>query len=393
MSQPSLFTRQFWILCISSVLFMASFGMLLPELPEFLDRMGGQEYIGLIVGLFTLAAFFSRFFSGRLADQNGRIKVMVIGTIVTVVAGVGYLLIWSIPAFLVLRFFHGLSTGFRPTGSTAYLTDVAHPSRRGEALGILGVAGSTGMALGPVLGSVLRVEWGYEYMFIGSTALGLISLWLTLLLKETLPNPRPIKLADLNIFKGQVVDFSSWPSSLYLLPVAFTFGVFLTVSPDYVASLGFVYKGSFNAIIVVSSILVRLFAGKASDKYGRIPLLIIGGLFLMIGMAVIAMAQDAFTVSLGGILYGISVGFNMPTVFAWTADLSKPGKVGLALATMLMALEIGIGLGAVVSGHIYSGNVNLIPFDYWLCVFAGGLGVLFLLIYRSRFEKPSVNEF
>ena len=372
---------------------MASFGMLLPELPEFLNRMGGQEYIGLIVGLFTLAAFFSRFLSGRIADNNGRIKVMVIGTIVTVVAGAGYLLVWSIPAFLALRFFHGFSTGFRPTGTTAYLTDVAHPSRRGEALGILGVAGSAGMAMGPVAGSILKVEFGFEYMFIGSTILGLASLWLTLLLKETLPNPRKIVLSDLNPFKGQVLDFSSWPSSLYLLPVAFSFGVFLTVSPDYVASLGFVYKGSFNALIVVSSIGVRLFAGKASDKYGRIPLLIIGGFFLMVGMAVIAMAQDAFTVSLGGVLYGISVGFNMPTIFAWTADLSKPGKVGLALATMLMSLEIGIGLGAVVSGHLYNGNVNLIPFDYWLCVVGGGLGVLFLLFYRLRFEKAGVNDF
>ena len=66
---------------------MASFGMLLPELPGYLETYDAGHLIGWIVALFTMGAFFSRFFSGRIADRAGRKPVMLFGTAVTALAG------------------------------------------------------------------------------------------------------------------------------------------------------------------------------------------------------------------------------------------------------------------------------------------------------------------
>ena len=103
---------------------MASFGMIMPELPGYLDLMGAGHLLGYIIGLFTLGALVSRFFSGKIADRAGRKIVMVFGTGVTAIAGFLYVLLGAVPdystvmlgvwLFLALRFFHGLSTGFRP---------------------------------------------------------------------------------------------------------------------------------------------------------------------------------------------------------------------------------------------------------------------------------------
>ena len=362
---------------------MASFGMIMPELPGFLTALGRPDLIGWIVGLFTAGAFFSRFISGRVADAAGRRPVMLFGTWVTMVAGLGYIgLGWAnatlaVWLFLVLRLLHGMSTGFRPTGTTAFLTDITPLNRRGEALGYLGVAGNAGMAGGPAIGSWLTVEYGYDSMFLASSLFGLAALLLTLRLPESLPQSRRVRWADLNVFNGPVLDWSSWPSSLILLPVAFAFGTFLTISPDFVGSLGYVYKGTFNTIIVVASIAMRLVAGKASDRYGRVPLLIVGAALMALGMLGLAMASDKWTASIAGIIYGMSVGINMPTIFAWTADLARPGKVALALGTMLMALELGIGMGAVYSGSMFQGDLEKISGLYAI---AGGLGVISLVL-------------
>jgi len=70
---------------------MASFGMLLPELPGYLETYGAGHLIGWIVALFTVGAFFSRFFSGRIADRAGRKPVMLFGTAVTSLAGLAYI--------------------------------------------------------------------------------------------------------------------------------------------------------------------------------------------------------------------------------------------------------------------------------------------------------------
>jgi MFS family permease len=402
--EEQIFSPQFWLLCASTVLFMASFGMIMPELPGFLTKLGRPDLIGWIVGLFTIGAFSSRFISGRIADSAGRRPVMLFGTWVTMIAGLGYILIgWLQPElssawrgvpmvvwlFLLLRFLHGMSTGFRPTGTTAFLTDTTPLNRRGEALGYLGVAGNAGMAGGPALGSWLTVEFGYDAMFLTSSALGVLALILTLRLPESLPNSRKVRLQDLNVFSGPVLDWSSWPASMALLPVAFAFGAFLTITPDFVDSLGYVYKGSFNTIIVIASISMRLFAGKASDRLGRVPLLIIGSALLAVGMFGLALAQNQLTAALAGVVYGMSIGINMPAIFAWTADLAKPGKIALALGTMLMALEVGIGAGAVFSGHRFAGDVNAIPSLYAISGAFGLVMFVILLAARNRLEDPS----
>jgi MFS family permease len=396
-----MFSSHFWILCTSTVLFMASFGMIMPELPGFLAGLGRPDLIGWIVGLFTVGAFASRFLSGRIADRAGRRPVMLFGTWVTMLAGLAYIAVgairnevmWSgVPVavwmFLALRLVHGMSTGFRPTGTTALLTDITPLKRRGEALGYLGVAGNAGMAGGPAIGSWLTVEYGYNAMFIASTLLGLIALLMTLRLPETLPRGRKVEWSDLNVFKGGVVDWSSWPAALALLPVAFAFGTFLTISPDFVGSLGYVYKGTFNTIIVAASISMRLIAGRASDRYGRVPLLLIGGAMLAAGMFGLSIAESKWTAALAGIVYGMSIGINMPAIMAWTADLAKPGRVALAMGTMLMSLEIGIGVGAVFSGYQFQGDITLIPSLYGVAAAFGLFGFVVLFVFRKRLDDP-----
>ena len=376
---------------------MASFGMITPELPEYLDLMGAGHLLGYIIGLFTLGALVSRFFSGKIADNSGRKVVMIFGTGVTAIAGFIYVILGAVSdyytgmlgvwLFLALRFFHGLSTGFRPIGSSALLTDIVPHNRRGEALGILGVAGNAGMAGGPALGSYLAVEWGYDTMFLASSLLGIFSLLLTLKLPETLPYARKVVWSDLNIFKGKIFDFSAWPAALSLFPVALSFGVFLTITPDFVDDLGYKYKGFFNTIIVVASILMRLFAGKASDRYGRRPLLAIGGLLLFMGMGMLSIATTQVEAAIGGVIYGLSIGINMPTIFAWTTDLSPKRKIALGIGTTLVSLEIGIGLGAFVSGYVFSYDAALLQELYRFCSYSGG--IMFIVLLYSIYVRPT----
>ena len=373
------YDRPFFLLCGGTVLFMASFGMLLPELPAHLAAMGGEAYLGGVVGMFTLAAFLARFISGRIADRAGRRKVMLVGSAVTAVAGFGYLVATTIATFMLLRFFHGLSTGFRPPGTSAMLADRVPKQRRGEALGYLGVAGNAGMATGPALGSWLTVEWGIEWMFVASALLGMASVAVTFPLEETLPEARPVNRSDFNLLDGGLIDPKAWPAALVLLPVALAFGIYLTITPDFVDHLGYVYKGSFNTIIVVSSIAMRFIAGRMSDRHGRIPVLLAGTALMTVGMVVLGSAETKGMATLGALLYGASIGINMPTVFAWTTDLAQPGKIALALGTMLMALEVGIGAGALYSGMRFQGVIGRIPELYYVGGFGTAIAAIALL--------------
>ena len=76
---------------------------MIPELPDYLTSLGGSEYKGYIIWLFTLSAAISRPFSGRLADTIGRIPVMVFGAGVCFILGFIYPAVGTIFGFLQLQ--------------------------------------------------------------------------------------------------------------------------------------------------------------------------------------------------------------------------------------------------------------------------------------------------
>jgi MFS family permease len=90
------YTSQFWLLCVSALLFFASFNMLIPELPAYLTALGGAQYKGLIISLFTLTAMLSRPFSGKLADTIGRVPVIIAGSIVCFICSLVYPIVTTV---------------------------------------------------------------------------------------------------------------------------------------------------------------------------------------------------------------------------------------------------------------------------------------------------------
>ena len=161
--------------------------MLIPELPGYLASMGGEKYIGYLIALFTVTAGISRPFSGKLADTIGRVPVMLVGAFVCVICGFLYPLVNSVLALLALRLLHGFSTGFKPTGTAAYVADIVPHDRRGEAMGVLGFFSSIGIALGPLLGSLITQHWGMQAMFYTSSGFAFLSVFILFHMKETLP--------------------------------------------------------------------------------------------------------------------------------------------------------------------------------------------------------------
>ena len=146
--------------------------------------------------------------------------------------------------------------------------------------------------------------------------------------------------------------------------------------------LGFKYKGSFNTVVVAASIVARLVAGKASDRYGRVELLMVGAVLLFVGMSLFSNATSVPVLLVAGVVYGLSIGINMPAIFAWTIDLAPHGRAATALSTMLMALEIGIGCGAYVSGTLYAQNPTILLSLYGGCALFGAAGLAFLVWWR-----------
>lgn len=354
--------------------------MIIPELPEYLTSMGGGDYLGLIIALFTLTAGFSRPFSGKLADRVGRLPVMITGAFVCVLCSLFYPVVNTVTAFLLLRLFHGFSTGFQPTGTSAYVADIIPIHRRGEAMGILGISTSLGMACGPAIGSTISLAYSLDVMFYCSSFVAFLSIAIVLGMKETLPSPTKFRLNYLRIHRDEIIETRVLAPSVCMILNAFSFGAILTLIPDFSVFLGLENKGIFFTYFTLASLGVRFVAGKASDFYGRKIVLKISALILAIALLFIGAATSPFWLLVGAVLYGIGYGMSAPAIFAWTIDLSLDTLRGKALATMYIALELGIGVGAIISGWIYSKYSDNFSDVFFLAAGLACLSLLFLML-------------
>ena len=387
-TQQALYTRAFLVLCLSHVLFGASFSMMLPELPGHLKNLGGEEYIGLIIALFTLTAGISRPFSGKLTDTIGRIPVMIIGTTVCIFCSLLYPFISSVAGFLFLRLVHGFSTGFKPTASTAYVADIVPSHRRGEAMGILGVSLNTGTSGAPPFGSYLVNNFSIDTMFFASSFLAVISVMLLFGLKETLKNKKPFSVKLLALKKEEIFHPVGIRPGLITFSLYFGFGAILTIVPDKCIDLGIENKGMYLGIITASSIASRLVAGRVSDIYGRLPVLKVA-LFSVVGSLVFFGYSNSPTwLFLASGFLGFSFGISSPAMFAWAIDRADPKHLGRVLATVYIALEAGIGLGALISAAVYQNKVENFTLSFWVIAAVSALGLIYLLTIHK--ENPYI---
>ncbi|WP_259017000.1 MFS transporter [Emticicia fluvialis] len=371
----SIFSFQYWLLCISSLVFFASFNMLIPELPDYLSKLGGAEYKGLIISLFTLTAGFSRPFSGRLTDRIGRVPVMAFGSLVCFVCGFFYPLVTSVMPFLFLRLAHGFSTGFKPTGTAAYIADIVPASRRGEAMGMHGLMSSFGMAFGPALGSWIADTFSMNVLFYVSSMFALISIAILYNMKETLPvnQQEKLTLKTLKITQSDIFDEMVLPAAVVIFLTSFSFGAIATLSPDLSKSIGLHNKGLYFLVYTLASLFIRFMAGRISDKNGRVPVLRWGCFALIIAMGFTAFAHNIYLFVIAAVFFGMAQGVLSPILQAWTIDLCDEHNRGRALATMYICMEAGIGLGAFLSAEIYQNQLYRMPYAFLIM---GGLAIL-----------------
>ncbi len=387
------YSRGFWLMCLSSFLFFLSFNLLLPELPDHLSQLGGGEYKGFIIALFTLTAAISRPFSGKLTDTVGRIPVMVFGSLVCFVCGFVYPWALTVSSFLFLRLLHGFSTGFKPTGTAAFVADIVPVDKRGEAMGLLGVTGSLGMAAGPAFGSWVAETFSLNTMFYCSSAAALLSVLVQGTLTETLPQAlrRRFSFSLLRLELDEILEPRVLAPALTTLLCLFPFGAVLTVIPDQSRLLGLTgtTKGLFYVCYTVASLVVRLVAGKASDTHGRVPVLRWSSGLLALGLAVLVWSPSVPVFLLGAIIFGIGTGQNSPTLYAWTVDLSHPERRGRGIATMYIALEVGIGLGALLAGWIFDNQPGRLPWVHALSLASVLAALAYLLLgVRTAPARP-----
>ena len=345
------------MLFLAGLLFWSSITTLLPTLPLYLDHIGGtKQQIGFVMGCFAVGLLLSRFVLGPLADMKSRKLVLIIGTAVAAIAPLGYLLIKSFLLLMVVRAFHGISIAGITIGYNTLLADLSPPGRRGELITYMSLAIPIGMAIGPIVGSFLVVANGYVPLFIFCSTLASVSLLCSIFVWE--PDSIVGKNSHSHQFEQQKLLQILWSRRVLvpvfvMLMVGLIFGTTITFLPLYIQENSIALNaGLFYTVRAIASFIIRVFAGRASDKFGR-GIFISGGLvFSLLDVLTLWTANSSNMVLLAAIFGGFSNGLILPIMITLITDRCPPDQRGKFFSLCIGGFDLGLGLAGPTFGLV-----------------------------------------
>ena len=362
LTSSRILTRPFVLLVAATAVLFFGFYFLIPVLPPYAAARGASKSeVGIVIGLASIAAVATRLLSARAIDRRGRRPFALGGLALFATATALLPLAASLASLLALRAVQGVGWGFATTAIASLVADLAPAARRGEAIGIWGLAPTVAMALGPAAGGGLVRLGGAPAAFLGTAALFLVALGFVVPIAE--PRHAVTTSRKVRFPRGAVL-----PCSVLFLS-SLSYGAIIAFVPVELGS-GPGRTGAYFGVYALSILVVRPFAGRLSDRHGRRAVIIPGLLVGAAGVALTGLAQGPASLAAAAGLYGVGIaGLSFPALTAWTVDRSGEAR-GAAMAAFYGSYDLAIALGAFAFGPVYE------RFGFAAVNLAGAVGIV-----------------
>ena len=404
-----------FILLLTVLLDLIGFGIVLPLLPTYAKDLGANPFmIGLIAAIFSIMQFIFSPLWGKLSDKIGRRPVMLISIFITAVSYLVFAQAATIPLLIFARGLSGIGSA-NIAAAQAYITDVTDSKSRSGAMGMIGAAFGIGFIIGPLVGGVLKHNYGIQTVGYVSAALITLDFILAIfLLPESNKNAQKIafsflkKKSDNNeprrsvfLFLGQktreygeglALVFSSRPLALLMIAnYIYTFAIVNTqiasillwkeyfMATDEQIGYLFAYVGVWS--VVVQGGLIRTLI----KQLGEHKLFLWGHIFTFVGVFFVPFApkSELFTVGLF-ILFFFAVGtslvapINLSMISLYSYKQQQGQILGLSQSVNSFARIMGPFFGSI----LYGMNFHAPYIVAGILTVAGALIALSLFKYR-----------
>ncbi len=372
--------QQMLVLLTSMFIFTLGFGIVVPILGYFVKGMGATALdLGLLLALLSAMELIFAPFWGRVSDRVGRKLVMMIG-----LAGFGLCFIvlgFSTQLWMlyVAEFFGGMLTAGIWPASLAYIADITGQKERGRLIGMMGAASGLGYIMGPTISSVFSI-WGLAAPFFGSAALAFMTLVLMLL---WLPESR-VPVAHAPACKRMLASaaLSSSLGTLFFFTLFISFAIAcidgtmayfimdrfgLTSQPSSIPVL----SGSmtltgpqvmgivFTALGIIGALCQAALVGKAMQRFGEEKTIVIGLVFLAIGMALLQLSSGLVSLIVFTGLMMVGASLVNPSINTLASKRTDADHQGAVMGMLGSFNSLGRVLGPLAGGFAYLISMSL----------------------------------
>ncbi len=390
-----------YILWISQVISLTSFGFGLPFIPFFIQELGvtDPDQLNLFTGILSAApaitmAVMSPIW-GILSDRFGQ-KMMIQRAMFAAVFIIGLMgLSTNVWHLVILRFMQGLFTG-TITASSAFVAVNTPNDRLSYALGFLSSSTFVGYSLGPLFGGLVAEHFGYRVSFFVGSVLMLIGFMVvTIFLK----GEKKVESRKTSVIQGSSKYKELFAVGILMLLLMIFFQrvirtLFSPFLPLYIqellntsqgaASLTGTLNGVIGAVTAVSAIGIS----KLSEKYNKIWMIRSLLIIAFFDVLILNFSKGMWPFMILYTLLFFIVGGIEPLLTSQTAEMTSPDKRGTLFGIQGLVGSIGWMVSPAV-GTYFSIQFG-IKSIFWILLLFIGLNTVTSFVVKNYENRKEI---
>ena len=350
--QEVLLTRPVILLTLTAFAALFGFQLLLSVVPLYADEAGGgSSGAGLATAAFMLSTVLTQIQMPRVLGRYGYRRALAAGLLFLGIPALFYIYAQTLAPILAVTLVRGVGFGIVTVVFAALIVELAPSGRRGEALGLLGIAITLPTIFCNALGLWLTGRFGYEIVFLLGGLTPLLGLGMVIGIRSAAPSKIGREEGGAGFFAG----LKRPPlRRIFLLFATTTMaaGVVVTFLPLAIPGSGAFSAVSALLVVGVASTASRWWAGRFGDRRDPRLLLTPGLLACAIGMAGLPLGG---VVLIGGaVLFGIGFGLLQNSTLILMMGRVSKSEYGLGSTLWNAAFDAGTGIGAFSFGFVIS---------------------------------------
>ena len=360
MKNQSLITRTVWTLSLVSLFTDMASEMLYPVMPAFLKSIGFSVLmIGLLEGIAEGTAGISKGYFGKRSDATGRrVPFVQLGYALSAISkplmALSVFPLWIFIARTTDRLGKGIRTGARD----AILSAEATPATKARVFGLHRAFDTAGAFIGPTLALVFLYFYPdhYKSLFLVAFIPGVVSIFLTLLLKE----PKTTRTEEKQFTFFSFLSYWREAPSSYRKLVAGLLFFTLINSSDVFLLLKVKEAGLSDPMVIGVYIFYNLVyavfsypAGMLADRWGLKNTLVLGLFLFAVVYAGMSLVGNLWWFGILFLLYGVYAACTESIAKAWITNICAPNDTATAVGSFTAFQSIFSLMASVLAGWIW----------------------------------------
>jgi predicted MFS family arabinose efflux permease len=309
---------------------------------------------GVGAGLSTAAMMFSavavELLVPRMLARWGYRAVLGLGLILLGAPSLVLLATASLPVVLTVCIVRGAGLAILVVGAVALVADLTPPARRGEALGVYGVAVGVPAVIGLPLGVYLTHVIGFGALFVIAAVASLAGL-VTLI---GLPAVVSTEEQHVHVLGGVRRSGLLMPT-LVFAAVTVAAGISVTFLPLAVAGGKQSMVATALLLQAIAAPAARWLAGRYADRIGPAKLLAPALIFAVVGAGSLIFLPSTLAILIGSTCFGIGFGAAQNLTLTLMYNRVERSRYGQVSALWNLAYDGGWGAGALIFGAVVGG--------------------------------------